>query len=818
MTRQGFFQAASAIIIVTTLFATFTLCGSLVQRERAELERRTQAEAQQIATHLQVGMMGALEPLARLGAWWLSQGKPFDREDWHNDAQLFLANASGLRQALWVGLDGVERWSAMPGSASITKPVRPNDAIRHLIGEARSRDSLLLSGLFNAPGITHALYVCVPVRKNQRLAGYMIGLYDATDLVSRLARSGIPPDTAVTISTGGQPVYSTVSTSLRQDHALWRIELPGQTWTAAVRMPANHFRAFTSLIITVGTVLAGLIYAAAMLLYLTYQRSSAVQRANDKLSSEVSRRTSIETKVRELNCDLNKLNHDLNNKVEDFQTLLKVAPVGIAVASDPECRTIWVNGALSRILGVAESVNISQSGPDVASLPFRMFRDGQELRPEELPMQLAAATGKEVMGGELQIVRADGRSIDVLFFAAPVFDEDGSVRGAMEVAVDISERRALENRLQRAQRIQSLGVMTAGIAHVFNGHLTSIVGNATSAFDLLPESSDGRRLLAASLESGYHAADLIRQVLAYTGNAYRKLRPVNLADILDERKLAVLGLTDSKAEVRFRIDTRLPSIKADPAEIQQVIRNLVQNAVEASDSAGVIDISASVSELSEETTDGDLPAGRYVHIQVKDMGPGMTADVVAKAFDPFFTTKFLGRGLGLSAVLGIMRAHNGAVRLETVPNLGTTVHLFFPVDATEEDAAFSALTAPGRHLPVSGTQSQRVNGDSACVETLPFSSSLVAHKGGGENAKNRILSRSRFGWRSEWNSRNKLCTICYKKRLLALRVVVAVPVVPSGFTGGAHQKPARRPTPRVAENHTKNPLVRGAYRPNQPPV
>jgi signal transduction histidine kinase len=680
MTRQGFFQAASAIIIVTTLFATFTLCGSLVQRERAELERQTQAEAQQIAARLQVGMTGAIEPLARLGTWWLSQGKPFGQEDWRNDAQSFLANASGLRQALWVGLDGVERWSAKPGSAPITKPVRPNDALRRLIGEAGSRDSLV-SGLFNAPGITHALYVCVPVRKNERLAGYMIGLYDATDLVSRLARIEIPPDTAVTISTGGQPVYSSVSsTPSRQEEALWRIELPGQTWTAAVRMPVNHFRAFTSLIITVGTVLAGLIYAAAMLLYLTYQRSSAVQRANDTLIREVSRRTRIEG--------------DLKNKIEDFQTLLKVAPVGIAVASDPECRTIWVNGTLSRILGVAESVNISQSGPAAASLPFRLCRDGRELRPEELPMQLAAATGKEVMGGELQIVRADGRSIDVLFFAAPVFDEDGRVRGAIEVAVDISERRALENRLHRAQRMRSLGVMAAGIAHDFNGHLTSIIGNSTSAFDRLPESSDARRLLATSLESAYRAADLIRQVLAYTGNAYRKLRPVNLAEILDQRRPFVLDLTDSKAEVRFHIDTHLPSVKADPAEIQQVIKNLVQNAVEASSSAGVIDICASVSEVSDDTADEDLQAGCYVHIEVKDMGSGMSADVVAKAFDPFFTTKFLGRGLGLSAVLGIMRAHNGAVRLESVPDSGTTVHLYLPVDATEYDPAFSGYRQP----------------------------------------------------------------------------------------------------------------------------
>jgi signal transduction histidine kinase len=692
MTRHDLLQGASAVIILAGLFATLTLCGSLVQRERAELERRTQAEAQQIATHLQDGMTGALEPLAHLGTWWLSQGKPFDREDWRNDAQLFLPNASGLRQVLWVGSDGVERWSAIPGSPPTTKPVRPDDAIRRLIENAGSRDSAVISGLFTAPGITHALYICVPVRRNLRLSGYTIGLYDATELVSGLARTGIPHDSAVIIGTGGQPVYSTVSsTSPRQEQALGRseeqakrrIDLLGQTWTVAVRMPVNYFREFKSLIITVGTALAGLIYAAAMLLYLTHQRSSAMQRSNDKLSLEVSRRTAIEAEVRELN-------RDLKNKVEDFQTLLKVAPVGIAVASDPECRTIWVNGALSRILGVPESVNISQSGPDAASLPFRLCRDGLELPSEELPMQLAASTGKEVIGGELQIVRADGRRIDVLFFAAPVFDEDGRVRGAMEVAVDISERRALENRLQRARRMESLGVMAAGIAHDFNGHLTSIIGNASMALDLLPESSEVRRLVAASMESGHRAADLIGQVLAYTGNAYHKLRAVNLADILDERRLSVPGLAGSKAEVRLRIDAHLPSIKADPAEIQQVIKNLVQNAVEAIGSAGVIDISASVSELSKDTADEDLPAGRYVHIQVKDMGPGMPADVLAKAFDPFFTTKFLGRGLGLSAVLGIMRAHHGAVRLETVPDSGTTVHLYFPVDAMEHERAFSA--------------------------------------------------------------------------------------------------------------------------------
>jgi signal transduction histidine kinase len=690
MARLGFLQAVSIIIILATLYATLTLCGRLVQGERAELERRTRAQTQQIATQLQVGMMSAVEPLARLGSWWLSQGKPFDPEDWRSDAQLFLANAYGLRQALWVGSDGVERWSATPGSEPRTKPVRPDDAIRRLIEDARVRDSLVISGLFVMPKIPHALYVCAPVHRTGRLVGYVVGLYDATDLVSLLVRTGIPRDTAISISTGGHGVYSTVSSSsLRQEEVRERLDVLGQAWTVAVRTQLNYFREFKGLIVTVGITLAGLIYAATMLLYLTHKRSSQLQRANNTLTCEVNRRTSMEAEVHELN-------RNLKDRVEDFQTLIKVAPVGIAVSNDPECRTIWVNPALARMLGVLESVNISQSGPDPASLPFRLYRDGQLIRPEELPMQLAAAAAKEVVGGEIQIVRADGSTIHVLSFAAPVFDEDGRVRGVIDVAVDISERRALENRLRRAQSMQSLGVMAAGIAHDFNGHLTSIIGNAASALELLPKSFDGYQLLASSLESGYRAADLIRQVLTYTGNAYHTLRPVDLAEILGERHLFMQALADSKHDVRFHIDPRLPKIKADAAEIQQVIKNLVQNAVDASDSGGVIDISAHVSEISADTgtIDEDLPAGCYVQIEVKDMGSGMPPDTVARAFDPFFTTKFLGRGLGLSAVLGIMRAHNGAVRLTTVQKAGTIVHLFFPVDGTEHDGRINQMSAP----------------------------------------------------------------------------------------------------------------------------
>lgn len=128
-------------------------------------------------------------------------------------------------------------------------------------------------------------------------------------------------------------------------------------------------------------------------------------------------------------------------------------------------------------------------------------------------------------------------------------------------------------------------------------------------------------------------------------------------------------------------------------------KNLIQNAIEAS-SCAVIEISASITEFpaDSDTTKLILPAGRYIHIEVKDTGPGMSADVAAKAFDPFFSTKCLGRGLGLSAVLGIMRAHNGAVRLDTVQDLGTTVHLFLPVDAMNQECAPSTMSRSATHF------------------------------------------------------------------------------------------------------------------------
>jgi signal transduction histidine kinase len=267
--------------------------------------------------------------------------------------------------------------------------------------------------------------------------------------------------------------------------------------------------------------------------------------------------------------------------------------------------------------------------------------------------------------------------------------------------VDISERKAQENLrreleqdLQRAQRMKSLGAMAAGIAHDFNNLLTSIIGQASLAADRLPPDSKAGQHIAASLQSAEQAARLIGQVLAFTGRSYHTPRPTDLGQLITGFHEELVSLAAPKADVRLAIPPQLPMVMADQDEIRQIFHNLVVNAAEATvTDHGAIEICADLYHVSGEERNLALPGetfapGAYVRVKVKDSGAGMAAEIAERAFDPFFSTKFLGRGLGLAEVLGIMRAHNGAVSLETVPNGGTSVTLFFP--AGEKSASRAA--------------------------------------------------------------------------------------------------------------------------------
>lgn len=470
-----------------------------------------------------------------------------------------------------------------------------------------------------------------------------------------------------------------------EEHASARLELPNQVWTIALKVQFHYFREFRESILTVVSVIGALIYASAMLLYLSQRRSSELERANAALEAEVSRRERIEVEVRDLN-------RELNHKVADFQTLLDVIPIGIAVANEAECRDITMNPALADMLGVQQTPGVSKADTDMAGSPYRVLRNGQELRPDELPMQVASGTGGKVRGEEEQIVRADGSTIDVLSFASPLFDENGRVRGALNAVVDISDRKAeervrrdLERRLLGAQRMKSLGVMAGGIAHSFNNLLTSVIGRSSLAMETMHNPPEAQLHLADSIESAQQAADLIHQVLAYTGRSYHTLRPVCLGDVVSNMRCSLIGLAGSSTELCFDIAEGLPNVQAATDEVQDVVKQLVLNAIEAMEASGGIRIGVDACELSGNEPgmtpqDEKLGPGTYVRVKVEDTGSGMPPEIAERAFDPFFSTKFQGRGLGLSVVLGIMRAHKGAVRLTTAQKSGTSVELFFPTE------------------------------------------------------------------------------------------------------------------------------------------
>jgi nitrogen-specific signal transduction histidine kinase len=247
------------------------------------------------------------------------------------------------------------------------------------------------------------------------------------------------------------------------------------------------------------------------------------------------------------------------------------------------------------------------------------------------------------------------------------------------------ERRKLEARMQHAQRLESMGVLAGGIAHDFNNLLACVMGYASLALPELPAGSRAHAYIDQVLAAASSGADLTRQMLAYSGRGKFVLERLNLSELI-EGVVRLLDTTISKkASLQFQLNHDLPPIEADAAQLRQVVMNLITNASDSlGDSVGVIRVSTSLTwaepgELPPVEPGHTMPAGLYTCLEVDDTGCGMDAETQAKIFDPFFSTKFTGRGLGLAAVLGIVRGHHGTIKVTSEPGKGTSFRVMFPV-------------------------------------------------------------------------------------------------------------------------------------------
>ncbi|GFO54943.1 hypothetical protein GMSM_19500 [Geomonas sp. Red276] len=302
---------------------------------------------------------------------------------------------------------------------------------------------------------------------------------------------------------------------------------------------------------------------------------------------------------------------------------------------------------------------------------------------------------------EAQHLTGDGRLVDVEisgnyicyegqeYYCSIVRDITDRKRAEAEQLANIQ----LEKQLMQAQKLESLGVLAGGIAHDFNNILMAIIGNADLALRKVPKESPVCDNLEEINRSAGRAADLARQMLAYSGKGKFVVESIDLNRLVDEM-LHMLKVSISKmAVLRFNPGANLPTMEADATQIRQVIMNLIINASEAiGERSGVVAINTGFMEcdrdyLKHNWVDEGIAEGSYVFLEVCDTGCGMDEATKAKVFDPFFTTKFTGRGLGMAAVQGIVRGHKGSIRVYSELGKGTTFKLLFP--ASDQPAALS---------------------------------------------------------------------------------------------------------------------------------
>ena len=342
---------------------------------------------------------------------------------------------------------------------------------------------------------------------------------------------------------------------------------------------------------------------------------------------------------------------------------------------DPAGRIVFVAGA-----------EVQRRGDDPSRLLGRNIFD---VVGDDAP---TAAVWRRALAGETfvaTVTRPTGVVYEV--WCRPVRGESGEIDMTIGVGIDVTERqRAQEERARiqekmlQSQKLESLGVLAGGIAHDFNNLLTVIHGNASVAQARLGKDHPARELIDDVLGAAQRAGDLTRQMLAYSGKGRFEVRPVDLRQHVREIGRLLSSSIPKKVALRVVEPSFLPTVQGDPSQIHQVLMNLVLNAAEAiGDRGGEVVISLGEEEIGADGG-GDLvgrerlPEGRYVRLTVADTGSGMEANVRARIFDPFFTTKSTGRGLGLAAVLGIVRSHGGALRIDSKPGLGTKFDVLLP--------------------------------------------------------------------------------------------------------------------------------------------
>lgn len=392
---------------------------------------------------------------------------------------------------------------------------------------------------------------------------------------------------------------------------------------------------------------------------------------------------------------------ELQKVTQSFRTLAALAPVGI-FRLDLGLQCTYVNERWCEMTGLNAEAAVGRGWMGIvpAEQRERVFAAWKSAVDAGVPYQF-----------EGPVQRLGGETMWVICQTMPERGPQGEIVGYIGTLTDITVRKKdeeqqllLERRLQEAQKLESLAVLAGGVAHDFNNLLTGILGNAALAKEGLSPAEGIHYHLQQIEVASLRAAELCKQMLAYSGKGRFVVESLGLNSVIEDTIQVLKPSISGRVALKLDLTPRLPAVKADASQMRQLVMNLVLNAAEAiGDKSGLISIAtgvlyASRSYFQQTAFAPDLPEGEYVFFEVSDTGVGMNRDTQKRIFDPFFSTKFVGRGLGLPAVLGIVRGHKGAIHVYSEEGRGSTFKVLLPCAPrrVEEPVAAPASSAQWR--------------------------------------------------------------------------------------------------------------------------
>ncbi len=367
--------------------------------------------------------------------------------------------------------------------------------------------------------------------------------------------------------------------------------------------------------------------------------------------------------------------------------ILDSAAEGIA-GLDREGNITFINPSAGLMLGATAGELIGRSAHEVL-FHSQWCPSGNGL--PSCPICSALKNGRGSLRTEGAFLRIDGTRFPAEYSVSSMYDGTeivGAVLGFRDMTEQRrteEERRLLEAQVQQAQKLESLGLLAGGIAHDLNNTLVGVQGNACLALEQVPGETDLHRRLERIVGACERASKVIQQMLAYAGHVTCDTSPIDLNHLIDEMLEFMRAGVPKSITLSTKLEPELPRIAADNGQLQQVVTNLLVNAIEAiGDGPGRITISTGpirlrAEDIAREFSGQDLEPGQYACLYVEDTGRGMSAETVQRIFEPFFSKKGAGRGLGLAAMRGIVRAHQGGISVESKLRKGTQFTVAFPV-------------------------------------------------------------------------------------------------------------------------------------------